>query len=310
MAMPLLIDTDPGIDDALALLLAWNSPEVSVDTITTVAGNVGVEKATTNVLRLLALRRPAPEAVVAVGAAEPLARQLSTATRYHGEDGLGDLPDWPETGIALPTADAVAVTVEQARRSQRLLTLVALGPLTNVALALKADGAAMGFIGRIVAMGGAVDVPGNVTPAAEFNMSVDPEAAHRVLAAKLPLDLVPLDATRQAVLPRAGLKKALSRSSGPLVARITAFSERAFRIDHAGGAQGMVLHDPLALALAVDPTLAEWEAVRLAIGPDGETQRVVGEPNCRIARRVDTARFLRLVLDRLCPPPPRRRASS
>jgi inosine-uridine nucleoside N-ribohydrolase len=310
MATPLLIDTDPGIDDALALLLAWSSPEASVDAITTVAGNVSVEKATTNVFRLLALRRPAPEPVVAVGAAEPLARQLATATRYHGDDGLGDLPDWPETGKPPAMAEAVTVILEKARVSQRLLTLVALGPLTNVALALKADAVAMGFVGRIVAMGGAVDVPGNVTPSAEFNMHVDPEAAHRVLAARLPLDLVPLDATRQAVLPRAGLKRALSRSPGPLASRITAFTERGFRIDHAGGAQGIVLHDPLAVALALDPTLAEWEAVRLAIGPDGETQRVGGEPNCRIARRVDTARFLRLLMDRLCPPPPRRRASS
>lgn len=310
MATPVLIDTDPGLDDALALLLAWNSPEVRVDAITTVAGNVTVEKATTNVCRLLDLRKPAPRPAVAEGAAAPLARALQTATRYHGEDGLGDLTDWPETGKAPASPDAVSVILEHARLSQRLLTLVALGPLTNVALALKADAAAMGFIGRIVAMGGAVDVPGNVTPSAEFNMSVDPEAAHRVLAAKLPLDLVPLDATRQAVLPRAGLKKALSRSPGLIASRITAFSERGFRIDHAGGAQGMVLHDPLALALAIDPTLAEWEAVRLAIGPDGETQRVGGEPNCRIARRVDTARFLRLFLDRLCPPPPRRRASS
>ncbi|MBI4255102.1 MAG: nucleoside hydrolase [Candidatus Rokubacteria bacterium] len=310
MATPILIDTDPGLDDALALLLAWNSPEVRVDAITTVAGNVTVERATTNVYRLLELRAPAQRPTIAEGAAGPLARALQTATRYHGEDGLGDLTDWPEPGQAPASPDAVSVILEHARLSQRLLTLVALGPLTNVALALKADAVAMGFIGRVVAMGGAVDVPGNVTPSAEFNMSVDPEAAHRVLAAKLPLDLVPLDATRQAVLPRAGLKKALSRSPGPIASRITAFSERGFRIDHAGGAQGMVLHDPLALALAIDPTIAEWQAVRLAIGPDGETQRVGGEPNCRVAGRVDTARFLRLFLDRLCPPPPRRRASS
>lgn len=310
MAIPVLIDTDPGIDDALALLLAWNSPEIRVDAITTVAGNVSVEKATTNVYRLLDLRKPAQPPTVAVGAAGPLARVLQTATRYHGEDGLGDLADWPATEQAPASADAASVIIQHAKVSQRLLTLVALGPLTNLALALKADATAMGFVGRIVAMGGAVDVPGNITPAAEFNMYVDPEAAHRVLAAKLPLDLVPLDATRQAVLPRAGLKKALSRSTGPIASRITAFSERGFRIDHAGGAQGMVLHDPLALALAIDSTLAEWEAVRLALGPDGETQRVRGEPNCRIARRVDTTRFLRLFLDRLCPPAPRRRASS
>jgi len=166
------------------------------------------------------------------------------------------------------------------------------------------------LIGRIVAMGGAVDVPGNITPTAEFNMYVDPEAAHRVFAAHLPLDLVPLDATRQAVLPRAGLKSALRRESGPLVDRIVAFSERGFRLDHSTGARGLVLHDPLALALAIDPALAEWEPVRLVVGPDGETLRASGEPNCRIARRVDTDRFLRLFLERLCPRAPRRPASS
>lgn len=309
MATPLLIDTDAGIDDALALLVAWSSPEVAVEAVTTVAGNVPVERATTNVLRLLGLRKPDPVPAVATGASEPLARQLVTATRYHGEDGLGDLPDWPEVERGEPAA-AVPVMLDRARRRQRLLTIVALGPMTNLALALKADLAAMKFVGRVVAMGGAVDVPGNVTPTAEFNMHVDPEAAHRVLAAGLSLDLVPLDATRQAVLPRAGLKKALSRAAGPLASRITMFSDRAFRIDHAGGAQGMVLHDPLALALAIDPTLAGWEAVRLEIGPEGETRRASGEPNCRVARGVDTTRFLRLFLDRLCPPPPRRRASS
>jgi len=191
--------------------------------------------------------------------------------------------------------------VDAARRLQRLLTLVALGPLTNLALALKADAGALPLVGRVVAMGGAVDVPGNVTPAAEFNFHVDPEAAHRVLAAGLALDLVPLDATRQAVLPRAGMRAALARAPGPLASRIQAFSERGFRIDHAGGAQGMMLHDPLALAAALDPTLVEWEPVRLAIGGDGETRRAAGEPNCRVARGVDTDRFLRLFLDRLCP---------
>src|SRR5437016_4278851 len=222
MAAPVLIDTDPGIDDALALLMGWNSPEISVEAITTVAGNVSVEQGTVNVFRLLGLRKPTPRPVIAVG----------------------------------------------------------------------------------------VDVPGNITPTAEFNMYADPEAAHRVLAARLPLFLVPLDATRQAVLPRAGLKSALRRESGPLVDRIVAFSERGFRLDHAGGAQGLLLHDPLALALAIDPTLAEWEPVHLVIGPEGETLRASGEPNCRIAKGVDPDRFLRLFLERLCPPAPRRPASS
>ncbi len=187
---------------------------------------------------------------------------------------------------------------------------MALGPLTNVALALKADAASMSRIGRVVVMGGAVDVPGNVTPTAEFNIHVDPEAAHRVLAAGLPLELVPLDATRQAVLPRAGLRAALARSPGAIASRVQAFSERAFRIDHADRGQGMALHDPLAVGVAFDPSLVKWEAVRLAIGPDGETMRVSGAPNCRVAKGVDSDRFIRLFLDRLCPSTSRRPASS
>jgi inosine-uridine nucleoside N-ribohydrolase len=301
---PVLIDTDPGIDDALALLFAWNSQEIRVEAITTVAGNVSVDAATTNLLRLLALRRPAPRPVVAAGAPAPLARALTTATGYHGEDGLGDLPDWPEVERLPRSPGAVEVILDAARRYQRELTIIALGPLTNLALALKEDAGALGRVGRVVAMGGAVDVPGNVTPTAEFNMFVDPEAAHRVLAAGLSLEVVPLDATRQAVLPRAGMRATLARASGVLASRIQAFSERGFRISHGDGAQGMALHDPLAVGLALDPSLGKWEAARLAIGPDGETGRASGPPNCRVAKGVDTDRFIRLFLDRLCPPPP------
>src|SRR4029453_6485860 len=103
------IDTDPGIDDALALLFAWSSPEIRVEAITTVAGNVPLEAASTNVLRLLALRRPSPSPIVAAGAASPLARALTTATRYHGQDGLGDLPDWPAVEPLGESPDAVSV---------------------------------------------------------------------------------------------------------------------------------------------------------------------------------------------------------
>lgn len=303
MTTPAIIDTDPGIDDALALLLAWGSPEVAVEAITTVAGNVPLAVATANAVRLVALRRPAPPPVIAPGADRPLRRPLVTATRYHGRDGLGDVPDWPVPAAPAP-ADAGAATriiVETARRLGSRLTLVALGPLTNLALGLEADGDAIARIGRIVAMGGAVDVPGNVTPTAEFNMHVDPEAAARVFAAGLPIDLVPLDATRQAVLARGELEAALAMTPGPLASRIAAFTERGFRVDVAGGQRGMLLHDPLAVGVAVDPTFVTWEPRRIAIGPEGETRGVDGPPNCRIARVVDRRRFVATLLARLCP---------
>jgi len=306
--IPTLIDTDPGIDDALALLLAWGSPELAVEAVTTVAGNVALATATRNLDRLLALRRPSPRPRVGVGAAAPLGRPLVTAEHYHGVDGLGDLADWAHDAAEPTVVDqgrphAAELIVETAGRHGGTLTLVALGPLTNLALALELDAAVMASVGRVVVMGGAVDVPGNITPTAEFNAHVDPEAAARVFAARLPLDVVPLDATRQARLTRPALEAALARRPGRLADRIAGFTAHAFRSDHERGDVGIALHDPLAVGVAVDPTLVEWQAVRLAVGPDGETRRAVGAPNCRFARAVDTARFLDLFLGRVCSGP-------
>jgi purine nucleosidase/pyrimidine-specific ribonucleoside hydrolase len=297
-----LIDTDPGIDDALALLLAWGSPELDVEAITTVAGNVPVATATRNLDRLLALGGPSRRPRIGVGAAGPLARPLVTAQHYHGADGLGDLADWPPAADdPWPSVDArpgaVDLIVETAARRGAALTLVALGPLTNLARALETDATRITSIGRVVVMGGAVDVPGNVTPTAEFNLHVDPEAAARVFEAGLALDLVPLDATRQARLTRTALEAALRCTPGPLADRIAAFTARAF---HADVPHGIALHDPLAVGVAIDPGLVAWERARLAVGSDGETRRVPGAPNCRIARDVDARRFRAMFLARLC----------
>jgi inosine-uridine nucleoside N-ribohydrolase len=297
---PILIDTDPGLDDALALLYAWADPDARVVAVTTVAGNVPLDIATTNLLRLLALRRPSPPPRVAAGADRPLLRPPVTAVRYHGADGLGDVGGWDAVDTGRVPREAVEVIVETARGAASDFVLVTLGPLTNLALAQERDGAALRGIRRVVAMGGAVDVPGNVTPTAEFNLHADPEAAARVLRANLPLDLVPLDATRQAVVTRAVLEAALADRPGPLAERIARFTTRGFRLDGERGSPGMILHDPLAVAVALDASLVEWERVRLEIGPDGETRRTAGAPNCRFARRVDTERFLPRFLDRVC----------
>ena len=296
-----LIDTDPGIDDALALLLAWGSPELRLAAITTVAGNVPVEDATRNLLRLMAMRGIPPSTPVAEGAASPLGRGLVTAKGYHGDDGLGDLPDWPPAARSLAPGTAAELIVETARRAPEPVTLIALGPLTNVALALERGTAALRRVARVVVMGGAVDVPGNVTPTAEFNIHVDPDAAARVVAASLPLDLVPLDATRQAIVSQAELERALQRRPGPLAARIAAFTRRGFGPWAGPGTSVMVLHDPLAVAVALDPTLVDWEPAHIEVGHDGETRRGAGVPNCRVARTVDVPRFLAMFLDRLCP---------
>jgi len=150
-------------------------------------------------------------------------------------------------------------------------------------------------------MGGAVDVPGNVTPAAEFNIHVDPDAAREVFAAGMAIDLVPLDATRQALLTPADLDASLAGASGAAAARVRAIAEHGMGVDRTRGGRGTVMHDPLAIALAVDPTLVEWESLRLDIGPDGETRRTPGAPNCRVARRVDTERFRAFLVARLWP---------
>jgi inosine-uridine nucleoside N-ribohydrolase len=297
---PSLIDTDPGVDDALALLLAWSSPELAVETITTVAGNVSVEQATENLLRLLDLRRPSPSPTVGVGAGAPLGRSGKTAQSYHGHDGLGDLGGWPP--VTLPrTAPAAEMLVDVARHHRDALTLIALGPLTNVALAVRRDRAAMRAVGRVVIMGGAVDVPGNVTADAEFNMHVDPEAAAEVFAADLSIDLVPLDATRQALLTPAHLDAALAGARRDGADRVRAIAGQGIGIDLARGQAGMTMHDPLAVAVAVDATLVTWESVRLEIGGDGQTRRVGGADNCRLARVVETERFAAFVIDRLWP---------
>jgi inosine-uridine nucleoside N-ribohydrolase len=296
-----LIDTDPGIDDALAMLFVWGSPDFRTAAITTVAGNVHVHDATRNLQRLMALCGIEPAPPIAEGAAAPLGRPLVTATSYHGEDGLGDAPGWPPTPPLPLGPTAAELIVEMARRAAEPLTLVALGPLTNVALALERDAAAMRRLARVVVMGGAVDVAGNATPDAEFNIHVDPLAAARVLAAGLSVDLVPLDATRQAVVSRVEFERALQQRPGPRAERVAAFTRRGFGPWAGPGSSAMVLHDPLAVAAALDPSLVSWETMRLAIDPDGATRRADGPANCRVALTVDTARFVALFLERVCP---------
>jgi inosine-uridine nucleoside N-ribohydrolase len=278
------------------LLFAWGSPELDVLALTVVAGNAPLADTARNAARLVAVRRPARPPRIALGAAAPLRKPLVTVPHdQHGADGLGDAPDWPSVA-SLPASPSAAETlVEMARAHAEQLTLIALGPLTNLALALRLDADAVRMTGRIVMMAGAVDVPGNITPDAEFNAYVDPDAARQVFDAGLRLDLVPLDATRQTAMNRDQLHAALARRPGPLAALIAACTEQTFRLWGY-----MHLHDPLAVGLAVDASLAQWQPARIVVGESGQTRRAAGAPNCRVARVIDADRFLALFFDRLC----------
>src|SRR5262245_20583902 len=265
--MRLLIDTDPGIDDALALLLALRSPEASVEAITTVAGNVPVDHATHNVFRILDVVRPAAMPRVARGAEAPLARPLVTAADVHGDDGLGNLdrfvesdgsPRYPALAHSLEMLDGADLILETAERFGQELVVVALGPLTNLALALARDARRLSRVGRIVVMGGAVRAPGNVTPAAEFNFYVDPEAAAAVFEGARPLEVVTLDVTRQVLLDQDALADRLDRSRSPLARFVSDFTLHGFAFGAEHAREGITLHDPLAVGVALDPSLVRF----------------------------------------------------
>jgi purine nucleosidase/pyrimidine-specific ribonucleoside hydrolase len=327
--VPWLIDTDPGIDDALALLLAFASPEVSVEAITSVAGNVPVELTTANVHRILSVGAPGPRTRVARGSAAPLRGPLVTADEVHGDDGLGGIsllreadgrPRYPAPPPAAAGAiDGPDLILDMAGRFAGELVIVALGPLTNLAVALERDARQLGRVARVVVMGGAVAVPGNVTPSAEFNFHVDPEAAAVVFRSGLPLEIVPLDATEQVRLRRADLAAALSRGRAPVARFIDDFTGHLFAFGDRRGHEGFALHDPLAVGVALDPSLVELVPYHVDVEDEGRVTRGASiadrrrrppedktPPNCRVAMSVHAARFVELFLARVCAGPPAR----
>src|SRR5262245_33506211 len=321
--MHLIIDTDPGIDDALALVFAFASAEARVEAITTVAGNVDVDRATINALRIAAAVGAPSSLPIARGAAAPLQRALVTAGHIHGDDGLGNLeqfvepdgrPRYPDPAHVLSMQDGPDVILTSVDRLGKDAVLVALGPLTNVALALARDRRVLSRVGRVVVMGGAVAVPGNVTPAAEFNFYVDPEAAAAVFESDLPLDVVPLDATRHVRLTADILARHLSRAPSPLGRFVEDFTQHTFAPESDEEERGMFLHDPLAVGVALDPSLVTFEDYHVEVESEGRLTRGLSladrrsiaphrkrRPNCRVAMGVDAPRFLAMFLDRLCP---------
>jgi inosine-uridine nucleoside N-ribohydrolase len=299
MSTPVLLDCDPGHDDAIAMLLALGSDELELRGVTTVAGNQTLEKTTANAIRVLELAGRA-EIPVAAGAGRPLVREPRVAAEVHGETGLDgpDLP--PPEGEPSPqhAVDFLAQRIEGT-------TLVATGPLTNVALLLARHPEARPE--RIVLMGGAI-AEGNVTPAAEFNIWADPEAAHRVFTSGLDVTMVGLDVTHQALVTSAHAEQ-LGQSGriGTVVAELLEFYGGFHRTVY--GWDGSPIHDAVAVAHVIDPTLLELEHVNVRVDCQSELcrgrtvadiwRRTGLEPNANVAVGIDSERFVDLLLQRL-----------
>jgi purine nucleosidase len=251
-----VIDTDPGIDDALALFFALATLDVQLEAVTTVSGNVSVDKTTRNALSLLDLagRGDVP---VARGADRPLLRPAVYADYVHGRNGVGDveLPPPRREPAALHAVEMIIQTILSAPGE---ITLVTLGPLTNLALAVRREPRIAEAVREVVSMGGALRVPGNVSPAAEFNIYADPHAAQIVFSAGWPIRLVSLDVTQQTVMAREQFAT-LAGTGHPVTRTIQAMTD--FYYDQFAGPRGiesLSMHDPLCVAAALYPDLIEW----------------------------------------------------
>jgi purine nucleosidase len=308
---PVILDCDPGQDDAVAVLLALASPELDVLGITTVAGNVPLALGSLNARKIRELARRSDVPVFA-GCARPILRPLVTATEVTGKSGL-DGVELPEPAQPLDDRHAVDFIVETLMaRTEKAVTLVTVGPLTNVALAMIKEPAAVARIGEIVLMGGAIGL-GNTTPAAEFNIYVDPHAAAVVFQSGAKLTMLGLDVTHQAITTPERLQAI--RNLGTPVARVVAdmlgFYGKHDRRRYAE--KGSPLHDPCAVAYVLWPQMFKGRQVHVAIETEGaltrgrtvvdwwpsRTRPSTRKPNCFVADRIDADAFYARLVERL-----------
>lgn len=313
----MIIDTDGGVDDALAIVMALNSDHIDLKAITVLAGNIDVHQAAKNVLRVINIVGPEQTPLVAKGCTQPLVNPPFNAAGIHGADGLGELhqfkqadgsPRYPELTVEPSSEDAIAVLLNAAQEYGSDLTIVALGPLTNLATALERDAATLQKVGRIVIMGGAVKVSGNISAAAEFNFFVDPHAAQVVMESGIPLTLVGLDVAMKAPLARKEVETYAQKNPSNVSQFIVDCTGiyMAFYRDNEGF-HGCYLHDPLAVGVAIDPSLVTTEPVYMVVETEGRftsgmsladlrdrRDEATFPPNVDACLGVDTERFLEL----------------
>ena len=316
----ILIDTDPGVDDALAILLAMRSPELHIEAITTVCGNVPVTQGTENLLRILGVLDLEEFPLIAQGEVQPLVKPLVTAAHVHGDDGLGNVselqnadrsPLYPPARTNVSSTSGVDLILEMVTCYPDELTLVALGPLTNIAKAIREDAAKMQRLQKIVVMGGAFEEYGNVTTTAEFNIFVDPHAAHEVFHFDVPIHIVPLDATHQIILTGERLHAETDKRPD----RISQFLRDAtqscmeFYRQHIGF-WGFHIHDALPIGILTCPAYFESVPAHVQVETEGTLtsgmtvaylrhERRHPNPNAQVCIKVAAEAFLDHFFDRL-----------
>lgn len=322
--IPVIIDTDGGIDDALAILMALNSPEIEIKAITVVAGNKDLRKAALNIKRVVEIADPVVVPPIVMGASAPLKRVLVESGEVHGEDGLGNLaqysdpngervyPDMDLSGIA---ENAVDVLIEEVDKNANELIIVTIGPMTNVATAIRKAPETMKKVKKIISMGGAFRVPGNTTAAAEFNIYVDPEAAQEVIEHGIPVLFAGLDVTMQTGITRDQVLEKLKQCPGKQSQFIADCSEFYMRFhQEESGYYGCYVHDALAVALSFQPNLVETENLLVNVETKGDLTRGmtladyrsfvdynVTPATAEVCAELDSSAFLKLLSDRLWP---------
>jgi len=303
MARKVIVDCDPGHDDALAIMLAHGNPEVELLAITTVAGNQTLDRTTLNARRVCTAAGIV-EVPIAAGCDGPLLRELVTAGEVHGASGL-DGVEWPEPAVHVVPDHAVDVIVDQVMAAPGEVTLIPTAPLTNIALALRREPRIASAVREVVLMGGSF-TRGNVSPAAEFNIYVDPEAATAVFTAGWPLTMVGLDLTHQARVTSDVMER-ITALGTPLATIVTQLMRFYGRSSAAQG--GPPLHDPCAVARVIDPGIMACRDAFVAIETQGQwtrgmtvtdfAGRLGRAANAAVATELNVPAFWDLMLDAL-----------
>lgn len=308
MTKQVIVDCDVGVDDALALILAFQSPELKVKAVTGVNGNVPLNQVFENIQKVLSLIRPQDKPLIARGADRPLMGKSVYAHSVHGKDGLGGARIERKEGEECwqtYSGRADELIAKLARQHPNELTLIATGPLTNLALGIQKDLEGMRKLKEVAIMGGAVRTKGNITPYAEFNIFVDPLAAKMVFESGIPITLVPLDVTHQVTLTPRVIEERLK----PIRNRFSQFVIEAIGYDLTAhrflrGSELIYLHDPLAVGVVIDPDLVRRErlSVDVETGEEehyGHISEVKEGSKIEVCLEVNSKRFLELFLSRL-----------